>query len=58
MLFSMNMGAGDLYQDLFVLTTREALLQHTKTRSQIDEGSTGHLGVGRFGEGFHPPSVL
>nr|XP_008525537.1 PREDICTED: paired immunoglobulin-like type 2 receptor alpha [Equus przewalskii] len=54
----MKMGAGDLYQALFALTTREALLQHRKRRSQTDEGSAGHSGVGRFEEGSHPPSVL
>ncbi|XP_070340424.1 paired immunoglobulin-like type 2 receptor beta [Equus asinus] len=54
----MKMGAGDLYQALFALTTREALLQHRKRRSQTDEGSAGHSGVGGFEEGSHPPSVL
>ena len=54
----MKMGAGDLYQALFALTTRKPLLKHRKRRSQTDEGSAGHSGVGRFEEGSHPPSVL
>lgn len=29
-----------------------------KKRSQTDKGSAGDSGMRRFGEGYHPPSVL
>ena len=40
------------------LTTREALLQYRKRRSQIEKGSACHSGAGVFEEGSHPPSAL
>lgn len=52
MPFGVRMEAGDL------IDHKGGHFAIQKKRSQTNKGSAGDSGMGRFGEGYHPPSVL